>query len=49
MVIEMDLKKDEKYLLLEAINHSISYRLKNRTRMSEIKTLKELKKKVEKE
>lgn len=44
---ENQLTQEEKYLMIEAINHSIAYRLNNRTRMSEIKTLRELKKKLD--
>lgn len=39
--------KEERWLLIESINHSIAYRLNNRTRQSEIKTLREAKKKLE--
>lgn len=34
--------------MIEAINHAISYRLKNRTRLSEIETLKQAKRRLEK-
>lgn len=37
---------EEKYLIIEAVNHGISYRLNNETRLSEIKTLKAIKEKL---
>lgn len=44
----MKLNKEEGSLLIEAINHSIAYRLNNSTRMSEVTTLKKIKKEIEK-
>lgn len=38
--------KEEKYLLIEAINHAISYRIKNGTRRGEIRKLVEARDKI---
>lgn len=41
--------RDELRLMVESINYSIAYRLNNRSRMSEIKSLKNAKTKLEEE
>lgn len=41
--------KEEMRLIIEAVNHGISYRLNNRTRMTELTELKAIKKKLEEE
>lgn len=43
----MELNTEEKALLIESINFSIAYRINSGTRMSEIATLKKMKKKIE--
>ena len=39
--------RQEKYMLLEALDKQISYRLKNQTLLSEVNPLRKLKKKIE--
>lgn len=39
--------KEEKYLLIEAIKHAISYRLQNETRRGDIHALVQARKKLE--